>query len=297
MEVVQPRCAGLDVSKRDVKVCVRIQGRGSRPTRATVTTWGSTTRQILALRDMLVEEGVGMVVIESTGTYWKPFYYLLEDHLALTLVNAREAKTVPGRKTDVADAEWLADLGAHGLVRASLVPPPPIRELRDLTRTRATICAGPCPGGATVGEASRGRPNQIVQCGHRPLRGCQPPDPHRIDVWGDRTCCPGAAPRCVEVERCRPDRSLNRPFHRAPCLHDPASAQQNRPAQRGNPTPRAADRAEDQFRAGPAGPAHQYPWGEPDGRRHHHRRDRRRHDRLSHCRTSMLLGRGQSRAT
>lgn len=139
MEVVQPRCAGLDVSKRDVKVCVRIQGRGSRPTRATVTTWGSTTRQILALRDMLVEEGVGMVVIESTGTYWKPFYYLLEDHLALTLVNAREAKTVPGRKTDVADAEWLADLGAHGLVRASLVPPPPIRELRDLTRTRATI--------------------------------------------------------------------------------------------------------------------------------------------------------------
>ena len=99
MEVVQPRCAGLDVSKRDVKVCVRIQGRGSRPTRATVTTWGSTTRQIMALRDMLVEEGVGMVVIESTGTYWKPVYYLLEDHLALTLVNAREAKTVPGRKT------------------------------------------------------------------------------------------------------------------------------------------------------------------------------------------------------
>jgi len=88
---------------------------------------------------MLVEEeGVGMVVIESTGTYWKPFYYLLEDHLALTLVNAREAKTVPGRKPDVADAEWLADLGAHGLVRASLVPPPPIRELRDLTTTLIT---------------------------------------------------------------------------------------------------------------------------------------------------------------
>ncbi len=75
MEVVQPRCAGLDVSKRDVKVCVRTQGRGSRPTRATVTTWGSTTRQILALRDMLVAEGVVIVVIESTGTYWKPFYY------------------------------------------------------------------------------------------------------------------------------------------------------------------------------------------------------------------------------
>jgi len=73
------------------------------------------------------------------GAPGRPHYYLLEDHLALTLVNAREAKTVPGRKTDVADAEWLADLGVHGLVRASLVPPPPIRELRDLTRTRATI--------------------------------------------------------------------------------------------------------------------------------------------------------------
>src|SRR5829696_1993021 len=81
-----------------------------------------------------------LVVIESTGTYWKPFHFLLEDHLALMLVNAREATTLPGRKTDVADAEWLADLGAHGLVRASLVPPPlPIRELRDLTRTRVTI--------------------------------------------------------------------------------------------------------------------------------------------------------------
>ena len=108
MEVVQPRCAGLDVSKRDVKVCVRIQGRGSRPTRATVTTWGSTTRQILALRDMLVEEGVGTVVIESTGTYWKPFYYLLEDHLALTLVNAREAKTGPAaRPMSLTPSGWL----------------------------------------------------------------------------------------------------------------------------------------------------------------------------------------------
>ena len=98
MEVVHPRCAGLDVSKRDVKVCVRIQGRGSRPTRATVTTWVSRPGQILALLDMLVAEGVGMVVIESTGTYSKPFYAVLEDHLALTLVNAREAQTVPGTK-------------------------------------------------------------------------------------------------------------------------------------------------------------------------------------------------------
>lgn len=179
MEVVHPRCAGLDVSKRDVKVCVRIQGRGSRPTRATVTTWGSTTRQILALRDMLVEEGVGMVVIESTGTYWKPFYYLLEDHLALTLVNAREAKTVPGRKTDVADAEWLADLGAHGLVRASLVPPPPIRELRDLTRARATSSRETAPGRSNGWRSSSRTPRSNCPvwsptCAGLPAAGSSP---------------------------------------------------------------------------------------------------------------------------
>jgi transposase len=108
---------------------------------------GATTNQILALRDHLEAAKVEAVVIESTGAYWKPFYYLLED-LKLILVNAREAKTVPGRKTDVADAAWLADLGAHGLVRASFVPPPPIRELRDLTRLRTTVLRDRARGGS-----------------------------------------------------------------------------------------------------------------------------------------------------
>jgi transposase len=139
MEVLYPRCAGVDVSKTDAKVCVRIQGSGRRPTSKPVTTWGATTNQILALRDHLVAAGVQAVVIESTGAYWKPFYYLLEDDLNLILVNAREAKVVPGRKTDVADAVWLAELGAHGLVQPSFVPPLPIRELRELTRLRATV--------------------------------------------------------------------------------------------------------------------------------------------------------------
>jgi transposase len=127
------------VSKKDAKVCVRIQGSGRRRTSSEVTTWGATTNQILALRDHLEAAKVEAVVIESTGAYWKPFYYLLEDDLKLILVNAREAKTVPGRKTDVADAAWLADLGAHGLVRASFVPPPPIRELRDPTRSLSSL--------------------------------------------------------------------------------------------------------------------------------------------------------------
>ena len=140
MDVIHPRCAGVDVSKRDAKVCVRVAGAGRAKARSTVTTWGSVTNQVLALRDHLIDEDVSLVVMEATSDYWKPFYYLLEDGpFEVMLVNARHVKTVPGRKTDVSDAAWLADLGAHGLVRGSFVPPEPIRHLRDLTRTRTTI--------------------------------------------------------------------------------------------------------------------------------------------------------------
>ena len=140
MEVVHARCAGLDISKKDAKVCVRVAGAGRRKTVETVTTWGSMTKQILALREHLIAEQVTCAVMEATGDYWKPFYYLLEDAgFEVVLVNARQVKNLPGRKTDVADATWLAQLGAHGLVRASFVPPEPIRQLRDLTRTRTAI--------------------------------------------------------------------------------------------------------------------------------------------------------------
>lgn len=139
MEVVHPRCAGVDVSKKDAKVCVRIQGRGRIATMAAVTTWGAMSGQILALREHLLAEKVTCVVMEATSDYWKPFYYLLEDGLDVMLVNARSVRNMPGRKSDVSDAAWLADLGAHGLVRASLVPPPAIRQLRDLTRARTVI--------------------------------------------------------------------------------------------------------------------------------------------------------------
>ena len=139
MEVVHPRCAALDVSKKDAKACIRVQGQGRRGTSTTVTTWGSTTNEILALREYLLAEQVDCVVMESTSEYWKPFYYLLEDQLHVMLVNAKAARNVPGRKTDVSDAAWLADLGAHGLLRASFVPPEPIRVLRDLTRARTVI--------------------------------------------------------------------------------------------------------------------------------------------------------------
>jgi len=140
MDLVHPRCAGIDVSKRDAKVCVRVAGGGRGGATSTVTTWGAVTNQVLALRDHLIGEQVTLVVMEATGDYWKPFYYLLEDGpFEVMLVNARHVKNLPGRKTDVSDAAWLAQLGAHGLVRASFVPPEPIRQLRDLTRTRTAV--------------------------------------------------------------------------------------------------------------------------------------------------------------
>jgi transposase len=106
----------------------------------TVRTWASTTNAILRLREHLIAEQVSLVVMEATVDYWKPFYYLLEDAgFEVMLVNARQVKNLPGRKSDVSDAVWLAQLGAHGLVGGSFVPPAPIRELRDLTRARTLM--------------------------------------------------------------------------------------------------------------------------------------------------------------
>jgi len=140
VQVVHPRCAGIDISKKDAKVCVRIQGTGGRKTSETVSTFGSLTKDVLRLREHLTGARVTCVVMEATGDYWKPFYYLLEDApFDVMLVNAHQARNLPGRKTDVKDAVWLADLAAHGLLTPSFVPPAPVRVLRDLTRARATV--------------------------------------------------------------------------------------------------------------------------------------------------------------
>lgn len=140
MEVVHERCAGLDVSKRDVKVCVRSPGKRRGSYAKSVSTFGSVTAEILRLRDHLTAAGVSLVVLEATGDYWKPFYYLLEGGpFQVMLVNPAHARNLPGRKTDVSDAQWLAELAAHGLVRGSFVPPAQIRVLRDLTRTRVIL--------------------------------------------------------------------------------------------------------------------------------------------------------------
>jgi transposase len=137
MDVVHERAAGIDISKRDAKVAVRVPGRRSGSFTTTVKTFGATTAQVFALADYLHARRVTTVVMEATSDYWKPFYYVLEDQLPVMLVNAKHARNIPGRKSDVSDAAWLAQLGAHGLLRASFIPPPPVRQLRDLTRARS----------------------------------------------------------------------------------------------------------------------------------------------------------------
>ena len=140
MDTIIERCAGLDIGKKTLTACVRApDGKGGRS--GVVRTYPTTTRHLLMLRDWLVEQKVTLVAMESTSTYWKPVFYLLEDDLTCWLLNAAHMKTVPGRKTDVKDAEWIAQLLECGLLRPSFVPPAPIRRLRNLTRYRTTVVA------------------------------------------------------------------------------------------------------------------------------------------------------------
>jgi transposase len=139
VELVHPRCAGLDVAKDEVVACVRVpDGHGGRAQE--VRTFPTFTSGLEALAGWLAGEEITQVVMEATGQYWKPIWYVLEEWgFELLLVNARHVKILPGRKTDVCDAAWLAELLEHGLLRGSFVPPAPIRELRDLTRYRKRL--------------------------------------------------------------------------------------------------------------------------------------------------------------
>jgi len=138
MERVVERGCGLDVHKKSIAACVRIPDeRGQR--RQQVRTFGTVAAELLALRDWLEAHGVTHVAMESTGVYWKPIFYVLEEAFTCVLVNPVHMAQVPGRKTDVQDCVWIAQLLEHGLLRGSFVPPTPIRELRDLTRYRKTI--------------------------------------------------------------------------------------------------------------------------------------------------------------
>lgn len=137
MEVLYPRCAGLDVHAASVTACLRIAA-GTEVTYQHHTV-ATTTAGLLALTDWLAASGCTHVAMEATGVYWKPVWHVLEAAFTLVLANAMHIRNVPGRKTDTNDATWIADLLAHGLIRGSFVPPAPIQELRDLTRTRKQL--------------------------------------------------------------------------------------------------------------------------------------------------------------
>jgi transposase len=138
MDVVYERCCGLDVHKRTVVACLLTPGPQGQPQKA-VRTFGTMTGDVLALAEWLAAAGCSHVAMEGTGVYWQPIWNLLEDRFVLLLVNARHVKAVPGRKTDVKDAEWLADLLRYGLLAGSFVPDREQRELREVTRYRTAL--------------------------------------------------------------------------------------------------------------------------------------------------------------
>jgi transposase len=137
VEVLYARCAGLDVHKDQVTACRRVATDGKATQE--VRSFSSTTTGLLSLSEWLTEVECTHVAMEATGVYWKPVWHILEGSFELVLANAQHVRNVPGRKSDVSDAMWLADLLAHGLIRGSFVPPTPVQEMRDLTRTRKQI--------------------------------------------------------------------------------------------------------------------------------------------------------------
>jgi transposase len=138
MEITYTHAAGLDIHKKTVVACCFTPGPKGQPQKE-IRTFGTMTQDLLALAEWLTVKGITHVALESTGEFWKPVYQILESSFTVLVVNAQHIKTVPGRKTDVKDAEWIADLLRHGLLKASFIPPLPQRDLRDLTRQRTNL--------------------------------------------------------------------------------------------------------------------------------------------------------------
>lgn len=138
MEAILERCCGIDVHKKTITVCLMV-GKPQEKPKKTIRTFTTMTRDLLACKEWLESEKCTHVALESTGVYWKPVFNILEGSMEVILANAREIKNVPGRKTDVKDCEWIAQLLRHGLIKGSFIPPKPIRELRDLTRYRQKL--------------------------------------------------------------------------------------------------------------------------------------------------------------
>ena len=172
MDIVVERCAGLDVHKDTVVACVRVPGPGRRRSR-TIATFGTTTVESAGAAGLAGRHRVTLVGMESTGVYWKPVFYVLENEIECWLFNARHLRNVPGRKTDVSDAAWIAGLVEHGLVRPSFVPPrtDPRVAQPDPLPTRPDRRTH--PRSATVGQGAAGRRDQAVLGGHATSWGCR----------------------------------------------------------------------------------------------------------------------------
>lgn len=163
MEAIFGCCCGLDVHKRMVTACHRVQGIDGKVHKE-IQTFGTMTADLLVLHDWLVSRGVTHVAMESTGVNWKPIYNILEAPFTILLVNAAHIKAVTGRKTDVKDCEWIADLLAHGLLRGGFIPPEPVSDLRDLTRYRKSLSERASTGGEPFAQASGIVERQVVVC-------------------------------------------------------------------------------------------------------------------------------------
>ena len=161
MQVIHERCCGLDVHKKSVVACV-MRGEGQQ-----TRTFGTTTRQLVALSEWLGERRVTHVAMESTGVYWKPIVNLLEDKFTVWVVNAHHIKAVPGRKTDDKDAEWIADLLRHGLLRPSFIPERAQRELRELVLYRLSLVQRALSRGEQSLGSARGSQHQVGIGGDR----------------------------------------------------------------------------------------------------------------------------------
>ena len=182
MDRILDRCAGLDVHKKTVVACIRRRDPDG-TVHSQVRTFGTMTAELLALADWLDAEGVRPVAMESTGVYWKPIFNLLEGRFAVILVNAQRLKHVPGRKTDVKDAEWIAELLQYGLLSPSFIPEPEIRDLRDLTRQRTELVRdqalerldlihqGPEQEAMVLGDAAGQGPPQLGDLAPQPPLG------------------------------------------------------------------------------------------------------------------------------
>ncbi len=159
MKTLHRRCAGLDVHSDTVVACARLTAR----TKASheVRRFSTATHDLLELADWLAGQGITHVAMEATGVYWKPIWHVLVGRFELLLANAAHIRNVPGRKSDVNDAVWISDLLAHGLIRASFVPPNPIQELRDLTRTRTQLTRELAQAFTQLGRQIRDRTKQV----------------------------------------------------------------------------------------------------------------------------------------